>query len=48
MGVGGAIDGERCRQQQTARKGGVGREQGIRVNGMLRAGGAFIFDLLPR
>lgn len=35
-------------QRQTERNGGVGGEQGIRVGGMLRAGGAFIFDLLPR
>lgn len=39
---------ERWGQRQTARNGGAGGEQGIRVGGMLRAGGAFIFDLLPR
>ncbi len=41
-------DVERSGQRQPERNGRVGGEQGIRVGGMLRAGGTFIFDLLPR
>ena len=38
-------DGDKDRQREMQAWEG---EQGIRVGGMLRAGGAFIFDLLPR
>lgn len=38
-------DGDDTRKTE---KEGRGGEKGIRVGGMLRAGGAFIFDLLPR
>ena len=46
--IGGKDTGRQWGQQQTETNGRPGGEQGIRVGGILRAGGTFIFELLLR
>lgn len=46
--IGGKDRGRQWGQRQADTNARLGGEQGIRVGGMLRAGGTFIFELLPR